>query len=265
MNTEKSIQYLGWSNIIVRSGGRQLCFDPFFRKTAGVQWAGLEDFKDVNVICLTHGHSEHFLDAHKVIQKTGATLVSSRMICDRLISQFKVDHKRLVAAKAHETVEIENFRITPFDWYHRRINYLKFFGGNFFTGLKFSLVNLLTCPKTGPYFGFHIESVEGHNLLNFTEGVNTLFPTGEAEALGKKFKPHVMLAGAQLNFESEMARIVAAVAPRTLIMYHPHEQLFKRMNLKSSSMQTFMESVGSVSPDVEIITPEINATVAFND
>jgi L-ascorbate metabolism protein UlaG (beta-lactamase superfamily) len=259
------IRYLGWSNIVVRSGDRQLCFDPFFRKAAGVRWAGLDDFEAVDVICLTHGHSEHFLDAHKVLKRTGARLVSSRMICDRLMSQFNVDSAQLVAVEPHEAVEIEGFTVTAFDWYHREINHFQFFGGNFFTGLKFSLVNLLTCPSTGPYFGFHIRTKEGRNLLNFSEGINTLFPTDAAEALGRTFQPDVMIAGAQLDYEQDMARIVAAVAPQTLIMYHPHEALFKRMNLKSSPMETFVECVRRRSPDVEIILPEVNSTVELKD
>ena len=263
MTTDTHIKYLGWSSVIVSSGGMQLCFDPCFTKIAGAKWSSLEDYEDVKIICLTHGHSEHYLDAHKVAKKTGAILVAPKVLCDRLVSQFNVDTKNLVAVNPHETVEIANFNITAFDWYHRSINYLKFFGGDFVTGLKFSLTNLIKCHNKGPYFGYHIGSTEGLNLLNFSEGISANFPTDEAEELGKKYPSSIMLAGAQLDYEDDMARIVKAVSPKELIMYHPHEKLFERMNINSSPRYIFADKVKSFVPEVEIIPPNTDVTAVL--
>jgi len=259
-----SIKYLGWSNIIIPSPNGSLAFDPFYRPMYGADWATLEDFKDVKVICISHGHHEHYLDTPNVVKLTNAKVVSSKEVCDHLHSKYNVPKENLVPVRPHEEVTVEGFKITAFSWYHRPINYLNFFKGNLVTGLTFTLTNLLKAPYDAPYYGFFVETSDGFRALNFTEGLNPLFPTGEMKELAKKFNPCVLIGGAQLHYEEDVARAVKAISPETFIMYHPHEKLFGSMKLKSSTPETFIKHAKNAVPKVKIIYPEPMASVTLD-
>ena len=75
-----------------------------------------------NVVCLTHGHEEHFLDAPEIVRKTGALVVSSEMACRFLAKRNRIPHDQLRPTPYFEPVEISGFKITTFDWKHRDIN-----------------------------------------------------------------------------------------------------------------------------------------------
>ena len=75
--TSLVVRYFGWSGLSVEWGGETLLFDPFWRRYCGAQWFGPEGFPKARVVCLTHGHEQHFLDAPAIIRGTGATAVGS--------------------------------------------------------------------------------------------------------------------------------------------------------------------------------------------
>ena len=143
MGKTSGIRFLGWSNIIIdNEENGSLAFDPFYRPFAGAKWAKVEDYSKVKVICISHGHAEHYLDTPEVVKQTNAVVVSSQMVCDHLHSRYKVPKSNLIPVKPLEEVEVNGYKITPFPWYHRRINYMKFFMGNLFTGIYFTFNGL---------------------------------------------------------------------------------------------------------------------------
>jgi hypothetical protein len=162
----------------------------------------------------------------------------------------------LIAIEPGQEIEINGFKIQAFNWHHRKINYFKFFGGDFLTGFKFTLSNLLRCPKTGPYYGFFLIAPNGLRIMNYSEGINPLLPTHEAKQLAEALRPEILIAGMQLTYEQDVARVVSAVGPQKIILYHPHKQLFEKMNIESSSPETFIENIRSVNPSVEILIAE---------
>lgn len=265
MNNKTDIRYLGWSNIIVSSSQGSLAFDPFYRPMYGAKWASLEDYKDVKVICISHGHHEHYMDTPNVVKYTNAKVVSSKEVCKHLNKNYKVPKENLIPVSPFEEVTVEGFKITPFPWYHRKISYLKFFQGNIITGMTFGLLNLFKSPYNAPYYGFYTETPDGLKLLNISEGLNNLFPTEEMEEVGAKFKPSVLVGGMQLHYENDVARAVRAIAPQTFIMYHPHEKLFGSMKIKSSSPEIFVARVKEAAPQVEVVLPEPMSSVQVDN
>lgn len=249
------IKYLGWSNIIIKTDQGDLAFDPYFRKTAGMKWADLDDYAGVKAVCVSHGHAEHFLDAHRVVKKFRADVISSPLVCGRMERQFNVPRELIHPLEVGPTLETAGFKVSAFEWVHRRINYLKFLGGDFITGAKFSLINILTCPTTGPYYGFVVRAPDGLTIMNLTEGTNNFLPLGEIRAVAQQYSPTVLVAGMQLAYEQDVARAVEAVGPEQLIMYHPHQALFARMGIQSSPPEAFRAAVEKLNPGVEIITP----------
>lgn len=262
MQKTTGIRFLGWSNIIIDNEEKgSLAFDPFFRPFAGANWARIEDYADVRIICISHGHAEHYLDTPRVVKYTDAVVISSQEVCDHLHSRYKIPRDNLVAVSPFQEVKIRDFKITAFTWYHRKINYWKFFKGNLFTGLYFAGSNLLRCPYDAPYYGYFIETPDGYRIMNYTEGLNTLLPTEEAESLGKKFHPHILIGGMQLNYEDAAARAAAAISPEVFILYHPHEKMFQKMKIASTPSEVFVAKIKGLAPDVQVLLPEDNSFI----
>lgn len=257
-----SIKYFGWSSILVTSDqGGDLAFDPFFSSDYGTHWSELLDFQGVTVICVSHGHHEHYTDTHKVVSRTGATVVAPRLVCDHLASHFRVPPSKLHPIASGETVNIDGYEISAFPWYHRRINYFKFFAGHFLTGCKFVLTNLLHTPFDTPFYGYVVTTPEGTRILNMTEGMNSGMPTSEVEALANRYEPEVLVGGWQLNFENDVARCVRASSVRRCVLYHPHEQLFGLMRIESTPLGVVLSKIHEVAPDVLIDTPTPRSSV----
>src|SRR4051812_17463852 len=74
------IRYYGWSAFSLETSEGRLLFDPFYRKYCGAQWFSLDDFAKADLICVTHGHEEHFVDVPAIARKTGALVVGSKAV-----------------------------------------------------------------------------------------------------------------------------------------------------------------------------------------
>ncbi|WP_207264470.1 MBL fold metallo-hydrolase [Desulfovibrio sp. Huiquan2017] len=253
--SKTKMRYLGWSNILIQGEGGDLVFDPFFRKMYGANWADLNDYDKVRVICISHGHHEHYLDSPIIAKKTGAKIVSSAEVCDHLRKHHGIPNEQLVPVLPFEEVELSGFRIVPFDWHHRPINYMNFFKGSVTAAFNFVSNNLLRSPWRARYYGFVVKTPQGESLLNLTEGMNPLFSDGEIDVLKQRFAPDVLIGGHQLVYEGDVARCVQKSGVGRCVLYHPHEKLFGQMKIPSTPVGKVEEVVRAAAPDVEIKFP----------
>jgi hypothetical protein len=230
----------------------------------GAKWACLEDFKNTKVICVTHGHYEHYLDISPTVAMTGATVVASRDICQHLNSKFGVSREKLFPVGPSDEIEVSGFKINTFTWEHRDISFLAFLKGDIPTALQFIWYGVFRSPFNAPKFGYYVEGPEGLSLLNYGEGFNNLMYIQQVRELGKRFKPDILLAGMQLKFENELASGVEAFSPNKVVLYHPHEKLFEKYKLVSSPAETFTESIKRKLPDAEIVVPNPMDTISLS-
>ena len=256
MSLSVEMKYFGWSCFSIASDKGHLLFDPFFRPMHGAKWATLEDFRETRVICVTHGHYEHYLDTAPIAHLTGATVISSKEICDHLATRHKLDRRNLLPVKPFESVDVLGFKVTAFEFRHRNISFWKFFKGDILTALQFTWHGLLEAPFQAPKFGFLVEGAGGYRLMNYNEGFNNLARTEELADLGQRFKPDIVLAGMQLNFEDYLAAGIGALMPKTVVLFHPHEKLFEKFRLKSSSPETFIEGIKRALPSANVVVPK---------
>lgn len=251
-----TVKYFGWSSFVVTSEkGGDLVFDPFFSEDYGTYWSDMNDYAKAAVICVSHGHHEHYTDAHKVASRTGATIVAPPRVCQHLHSHFAVPNEQLVPLKPGDTVTVKGFSITAFPWYHRRINYFKFFMGRFLTGCRFVFTNLLHTPLDTPFSGFMVVTPEGTRILNLSEGMNDKMPSAEVAALRDKHDPDVVIGGYQLQFEREVARCFKESGAPVGILHHPHEKLFGLMKLYSTPVETVKQCIKEIAPQMNIFAP----------
>lgn len=244
------IKYYGWSCFEIAFDNKKLFFDPMSRKYCDVQWSKLEDFKDANIICVTHGHQEHYQDVPAVAKYSGATVISSPEACKHLKKFYKIHESQLLPIRPYENNEVEGFKIGAFLWRHRDVSVFKaVFRPKIWNGIKWAWNGLLKCAFNAPFTGFFIETPDGLKILNYNEGFTYNMKLDEVKEVAEHYKPDILIAGAQMNFEKYVATGAKIFNPKVVVLFHPHEALFKQINVSSSTPEEFITAVQSELPD----------------
>jgi len=253
INPAPKLRYLGWSAFEIETQSGSLFFDPVFTNLYGAKWAQKEDYLKAKVICVTHGHSDHYNDVSAVAKTTESKIVSSFEVCKHLQKKRKINLGQLQAISPFQKVQFSGFDITAFEWRHREINFLKLLKADFVTSSKFAFMNLFQVPFNAPYYGYYIEIPGSLRIMNYCEGFSNAMKIDEVRDLGRRLKVDVLIAGAQLNFEDFVALGVEALAPKTVVLFHPHQAMFDRIGLKSSDINVFIDKISNRISDVNII------------
>jgi L-ascorbate metabolism protein UlaG (beta-lactamase superfamily) len=252
-----AIRYYGWSSLSIETPAGALFFDPFFRRYCGVQWFALEDFAHATCICVTHGHEEHFLDVPAVARRSGAPVVGPKAVCRFLRWRSRLPRDRLLPIRPSETRALPGFTVSAFRWKHRDVNLpgalsRALLHGNT-TQLAWAWHSATRAPFYAPYTGYHVALPNGLTVLNYNEGFNTKMTDEEIQALGRRFRTDVLLAGMQLDFVADVARGAAALEPEIVILYPPHEHFHAMMGARSSPWEAFAEAVTRRLPQATVV------------
>ncbi len=260
MNSEYVVRYFGWSSLSIDTPAGSLFFDPFFRRYCGAQWFELEDFAHAKYICVTHGHEEHFIDVPIIARRTGATVIGPPSVTNFLRWRSRLPREKLVTVRPSETRQVDAFKLSTFHWKHRDINLPKALSRAVFEGnatqLAWAWSSATSAPFYSPYTGYHIEFPNGLTVLNYNEGFNTKMTDAEISALGQRYRTDVLLAGMQLNFVDDVARGAAALNPKIVLLYPPHEKFHEMMGAKSAPWETFAAEVRHRLPATTVVTME---------
>ena len=263
-----TIEYFGWSAIALDTPAGKLYFDPFYRPYCGAHWFDQEDFSDARFICVTHGHEEHFLDVPVLAKATGATVIAPASVTRFLHRRRDIEPQHLSVLNPGDSAKFPGFEIAAFDWKHRDINLVKALSkavlhGNA-TQLSWAWSSATNAPFYAPYTGYHLTLPDGLTVLNYNEGFNSKMTDAEIAALGKKFKTDVLLAGMQLDFTDDIARGVAAIDPKVVILFPPHDKFHEMMEVTSRPWAEFEAAARKAAPNATVICVEpgdrVNAT-----
>jgi len=252
------IRYFGWSALSLETADGALFFDPFFRPYCGAEWFHLEDFSHARYICVTHGHEEHFLDVPVIAKATGATVVGSPSVCTFLKWRRGLPASQLkeIDPKHFGTLALPGFKLSAFRWKHRDINLPKALSRALFEGnatqLSWAWSSATNAPFYSPYTGFHVELPDGLTIMNYNEGFNTKMTDAEIAEIGARHRTDVLLAGMQLNFVDDVVRGVAALKPKVVVLYPPHEYFHAMMGATSEPWVAFAEAVRTKFPSIDV-------------
>lgn len=256
MTSPPRLKYFGWSAITIKLEHATLAFDPFYRPYCGAEWFHLNDFADVEYICVTHGHEEHFLDVPEVAKRTGARVIAPREVCKFLRKRHHIDRQLLqeVDPGNFDSCTIPGCQITVFPWKHRDINLMKaitkaIFQGNS-TQLSWAWSSATKAPFYAPYTGYYLDIAGGPKILNYNEGFNSKMTDKEIGDLGTRFETDILLAGMQLDFTADVVRGVGALKPKVVILYPPHEKFHEMMGVKSAPWTEFERAIRQRYPEV---------------
>jgi hypothetical protein len=256
------IRYFGWSSLSLETADGALFFDPFFRPYCGAEWFHLEDFNHAKYICVTHGHEEHFLDVPVIAKATGATVIGAPSVCSFLRNRRGLPDSQLkvIDPRQFGTLSVPGFKVSAFLWKHRDINLPKaltraLFHGNT-TQLSWAWSSATNAPFYSPYTGFHVELPDGLTVLNYNEGFNSKMTDAEITDLGRRYRTDILLAGMQLDFIADVVRGVAALNPRTVVLYPPHDKFHAMMGVTSKPWAAFADAVRSRFPAIDVHVAE---------
>lgn len=255
MTTLPRIRYHGWSSLVIEGPQGALAFDPFFRPYCDANWSTLKHYTDVRVVCLTHGHQEHYLDCHRLVGAHGAKFVSSPKACDHIHRRYGIALSDTVPVECWQSVELSGFRITPFLWHHRDISPLRavWRKGHVIKGLKWAWDALYQSPFAAPFYGFHVVLPDGTTIVNYGEGLNSKFVPAEArEIVTRLGTPDILIAGAQCFFAEHVAAGAKEIGARTVILHHPHEKMFEMIGATSASPAEFVNAVRAAVPQAQV-------------
>jgi L-ascorbate metabolism protein UlaG (beta-lactamase superfamily) len=207
---------------------------------------------------VTHGHEEHFLDVPAIAKATSATVIGAPSVSAFLRRRHKLPDAQLrsIDPAKGQSVSLPGFDIAAFTWKHRDINLYKaltkaVFHGNA-TQLSWAWSSATNAPFYAPYTGFHVTLPGGLTVMNYNEGFNTKMTDAEITALGNRFKTDILLAGMQLNFIDDVVRGVAALAPKTVLLYPPHDKFHAMMGVTSSPWPDFARAITERFPGIDV-------------
>ncbi len=258
MSGRDFIKYYGWSAIELRAGGKSIFFDPFYRPYCGAHWFDLPDFAHADVVCVTHGHEEHFLDVPAVVKQSGAQVVATPSVCRFLARRNKVPDAQLLPTEWGAKVRVQGFEVGLFPWKHRDINLVKamtkaVFHGNA-TQLSWAWSSATNAPFYSGYTGFCVTLPDGRTVLNYNEGFNSKMTDQDLVALRQQFpRVDVLLAGMQLNFIDDVVRGARALQPEVVMLYPPHEKFHEMMEVSSAPWTEFAAAVRRACPQMRVL------------
>ena len=143
-----------------------------------------------------------------------------------------------------------------FRWKHRDINLWKalskaLFHGNA-TQLSWAWGSATRAPFYAPYTGFHVTLPSGLTVMTYNEGFNTKMTDAEICDLGARFRTDILLAGMQLDFIGDILRGAAALRPKTVILYPPHDKFHAMMGMTSAPWTEFARAPRERFPSIAV-------------
>jgi L-ascorbate metabolism protein UlaG (beta-lactamase superfamily) len=258
MSSPVRVRYYGWSALSIESAHGALFFDPFWRHYCGVQWFNQADFSHAKYVCVTHGHEEHFLDVPPLLRATQAQAFGSPSTVGFLKWRGGgIAASRLHALEPGASTAVPGYTISAFLWKHRDINLWKALSKAVFQGnatqLSWAFSSATRAPFYSPYTGFHVAVEGGLTVMNYNEGFNSKMTDAEIGALGRQLPTDVLLGGMQLDFVADLARGAAALNPRLVLLYPPHEYFHKMMGVTSRPWSEFVEAVQRAVPNATVL------------
>jgi len=269
MESQALVRYYGWSALSVVTPTHTLFFDPFYRRYCGADWFGAIDFDGADYIAVTHGHEEHFLDVPVLAKLTRATVIGSGAATSFLRWRRRMPKKQLVTLNRGCTISVPGFKAEAFAWKHRDINLVRAIARAVFRGnttqLAWAWSSATRAPFYAPYTGFVLTLPCGLTIMNYNEGFNTKMTDREIVELGQRFRVDVLLAGMQLDFVADVRRGVAALKPKMVLLYPPHEKFHAMMGASSRPWSEFTAAAQEAAPDAKVVALAPGTQVWLDD
>lgn len=220
------IRWLGHSGFeIISEENLKIVIDPFISNNPSCQ-IPVEDIQ-ADLICLTHGHADHFGDAMEIADRNNALLISNHEISIFLAQQgFET-----LGLNIGGSAMVQEVKITMLDAQHS-------------SDMDF----LNEVAPGGSACGYIIQLENGYRIYH--AGDTGLFGDMR-EVIGKIYKPELAMLpiGDRFTMDPEAAAVASQwIYPQKVIPMH-----YNTFPLIEQDPDRFLEMVQSKNPEIEVI------------
>lgn len=210
------IRWLGHSAFEIEIANKTILIDPWLEGNPKASKKA-EDFKKVDIVCVTHDHGDHLGDAIKICKQTGAIFVG---IFELSLYANEQGAKNFVGINIGGTVEIKGIRILMTQAFHS--------------------------ASRGAPAGFIIN---GDGKTIYHAGDTSLF--GDMKLIGEIYHPNVALipiGGYYTMGPGEAAKAVEMIRPNAAIPMH-----YQTFPVLMPSAEEFRKVVNERVPEVKVV------------
>jgi L-ascorbate metabolism protein UlaG (beta-lactamase superfamily) len=213
-----------------------------------------------DMICVSHGHLDHFGDVPALVRGDSPALVMAiPELCRALRQLLPETQHRLFPIPWDDEVAVRGICFFAFRSPPMQTSLYEMYQEFGEKKMRDSLLafrqvadKILYLPLTS--FGVVVDKVR---LLHFVvEGEGEGEPVDPAE-IGRRFAPKVALVGVDVGNEKRSAEYAAALGAATVIPHHHHAY----GNLPAAELSSFVQELNRLSPATTILTPEVMETI----
>ncbi|MEE8473392.1 MAG: metal-dependent hydrolase [Dehalococcoidia bacterium] len=117
----KSVKFLGHASCIISTpGGKTLVIDPWIDGNPTCPLS-MDDIKEAQAVLVTHDHFDHVANAVEIVKKTGATLVATSEIANKLREDGGLEESQIIGGMGMNiggSVPIDGVTITMTQAFH---------------------------------------------------------------------------------------------------------------------------------------------------
>ncbi len=117
----KSVKFLGHSGCVISTpGGKTLVIDPWINGNPTCPLS-MDDIKEAQAVLVTHDHFDHVANAVEIVKKTGATLVATSEIANKLREDGGLEESQIIGGMGMNiggSVPIDGVTVTMTQAFH---------------------------------------------------------------------------------------------------------------------------------------------------
>jgi len=238
---------------------KRILFDPF------LEWyreRELSPFPPPDMLCISHGHLDHFADVPDLIRgDSPAIVVAVPGMCRALGELIPETQNRLFPLSWGDQFELERIPIFAFRSPPMRTSLYDMFEEfgvskvlDFLRSFRQVADEILYLPLTS--FGI---KVDGFRLLHFTFEGESDGGEVDVQGIGQQFVPDVALVSVERGQERRSAEYAAALGAPMVIPHHFHAY----MSVPPADLDAFARELARLAPNINLRVLDVTETVKF--
>jgi hypothetical protein len=245
------IRYLGWSSIEVTTpDGVHVHFDPNYTAFDGECLSRPDDYRDADVLLVSHGHFDHCQDAPSIARATGADVVTSTPLARFVMKGGGVDAARVHALDGHASCKVAGLVVESQPWLHRT---LLDRWPRMLAARPRGLVKMRAALRgflTSPLLAFRVTIPGAWPVSYIGEAFHGQTDAERVRAESQRADPGIALVALEPHLEEDVAGLTALLGPRAVLTYSAHDVMWRYFGLPEVDVARFQASLRGAAPAI---------------